>query len=979
MQHRGLSCLLAFLTAASPLKSPAQGSPPPPVADAGHALSVAAPLRPGLPELLLRLRTTARLLHTTAHPDDEDGGMLALESHGRGASVMLLTLTRGEGGQNKVGSNLFDELGVLRTLELLASDRYYGAQQRFTRAADFGFSKDPQESFAKWRGHDLPLEDMVRVIRTFRPDVMVSRFQGSSRDGHGHHQAAGILTPEAFRAAADSRRFPQQIRDGLLPWQVKKLYTDNVREGEDYNVRLDTGVIDPALHMSYAQFAMEGLHHQLSQGAGSYSLQAGPHYSRYKLIQSAIAFAPREGNAAASAAPVHENDFFDGIDTSLPGLASRLGPEQSNLPMLRGELEQAQAEVAKATAAAAKDPEAAAPFLMRGLALVRQMDGQVRAARISTVSRNDLLLNLATKAGQFEDAIAAALNVDLEITAEKAPAPDASGSRSPGDVSSLGVAFPGENLLVTETLHNRGSHAITAQRMKLAVPAGWNVAVIRQGLGKSPPQGTAVCQFRVSVPPGSAYTAQHWRRHDPEADTVYSVDPVVVRELTGRDPAGNSEELRQPLRARAAEHDHCVVSGAPAVADASDVVDPIVSRDASAYAPLPFLPFPVTGQADYALDNAPATDESSRIAATAMMAGANSSALVPLAIAPEFSVLLDPATQVAPIGARSPVEVSVVVKNNLVRGDVAAVNPEDDAGVLTLDVPAGWRVEPSQVEVPVTARSQEQAFKFKVLPGDLREGRYQISASLAYMGKKYAQGYSTVSREDIGGFYYYQPAVQRVTAVPVRLPVKPLNIGYIMGAGDDIPAVLKQIGLPVAMITPHDLAGGNLSRFDTIVLGIRAYDTRKDVRDLNPRLLQYVFDGGALVVQYNAGVADFNSGKFTPYPAQISRDRVSVEEAPVEILLPGDKIFAQPNPITPGDFDGWVQERGLNFMNQWDPRFEPLLASHDPGEAPQKGGMMRARYGKGVYIFTGYSFFRELPAGVGGAIRLFVNLLNAGR
>jgi len=240
----------------------------------------------GLHWMLRQLSTTARLMHTTAHPDDEDGAMMTLESRGRGDTVLLLTLNRGEGGQNKVGSNLFDVLGILRTLELTGSDRYYGVEQRFTRVADFGFSKNSDETFQKWQGHEPALADIVRVIRTFRPDVLVSRFQGNDGDGHGNHQASGILTREAFRAAADPKKFPEQIKQGLLPWQAKKFYFDRVcpfRSNEcppeNYTVKLSTGDQDPLLGMSYAQFAMEGLKHQLSQGAGGWSMDAGPHFA----------------------------------------------------------------------------------------------------------------------------------------------------------------------------------------------------------------------------------------------------------------------------------------------------------------------------------------------------------------------------------------------------------------------------------------------------------------------------------------------------------------------------------------------------------------------------------------------------------------------------------------------------------------------------------------------------------------------------
>src|SRR5271167_3330444 len=233
----------------------------------------------GLKEMLRRLHTTARLMHTVAHPDDEDGGMLTLESRGHGVSVLQLTLNRGEGGQNKVGSNLLDELGIIRTLELLAADRYYGVEQRFTRVADFGFSKTPEETFEKWGGHDIALGDMVRVIRTFRPDVLVARFSGTERDGHGHHQASSILTREAFRAAADPKRFPEQIAQGLQPWQSKKLYIGNVCgfgamtcPDANWTVKLNTGEKSADLGMGYVQFAMQGLRHQMSQGAANWTI-----------------------------------------------------------------------------------------------------------------------------------------------------------------------------------------------------------------------------------------------------------------------------------------------------------------------------------------------------------------------------------------------------------------------------------------------------------------------------------------------------------------------------------------------------------------------------------------------------------------------------------------------------------------------------------------------------------------------------------
>lgn len=258
-----------------------------------------------LQQELQRLRTTARLMHTTAHPDDEDGGMLTLESRGKGATALLCTLTRGQGGQNKSGDAFSDELGVLRTLELLAADEYYGVEQRFTRVADFGFSKTPEETFEKWGGHDIALGDMVRVIRTFRPDVLVARFSGTPRDGHAHHQASSIVTQEAFKAAGDPNRFPEQIKAGLLPWQPKKLYIGHFGSTEDSNVKFDIGTYSPLLGMSYTQFAVEGLAHQTSQGTGGFRVSPGHRYTYYARVDSTL---PKQELKS------EESDFFDGIE-----------------------------------------------------------------------------------------------------------------------------------------------------------------------------------------------------------------------------------------------------------------------------------------------------------------------------------------------------------------------------------------------------------------------------------------------------------------------------------------------------------------------------------------------------------------------------------------------------------------------------------------------------------------------------------------
>ncbi len=349
----------------------------------------------GVKQELLRLQTTARLMQVVAHPDDEDGGMLTLESRGHGVATLLLTLTHGEGGQNKLGSNLFDELGVLRTLELTASDRYYGVEQRFSHVADFGYSKNPEETFEKWHGHDVALGDIVRVIRTFRPDVLTTRFSGTERDGHGHHQASAILTKEAFRAAADSKRFPEQIAAGLPPWQPKKLYIGNVCgfgamtcPAENYTVKLNTGVVNPVLGVSYVQFAMEGLRHQLSQGAGGWSVEPGDRFTYYKLVDSVLPLTTDKDG--------HEKDFFDGLDTSLPGLASRLGDEEKKVPQLRAGLVEIAGQL-KQAAQLGTDPNDTVRPLLAALDSLGHFVGQNND--LSASARQDLVARLQEKEG----------------------------------------------------------------------------------------------------------------------------------------------------------------------------------------------------------------------------------------------------------------------------------------------------------------------------------------------------------------------------------------------------------------------------------------------------------------------------------------------------------------------------------------------------------------------------------------------------
>ncbi len=867
-------------------------------------------------QLLTKLKTTARFMQVVAHPDDEDGGLLTLEARGKGATVTLFTVTRGEGGQNKFGAESSDELGVLRTLELLEADKYYGVEQRFSHVVDFGFSKTAEETFNKWHGHDVALSDLVRAIRIFRPDVLTSRFSGTKRDGHGNHEASGVLTHEAFRAAADPNRFPEQIKEGFLPWQATKLYLGNPPRmfsggniaDEDYTVKLDIGDYSPVLGMSYTQFALEGLAHQTSQGTGGLRVPPGHRYTYYKLTDSAYKLTD---SALSKPAAAHEEDFFTGIDKSLPGLASRLGAEEVKVPFLRPALLSLQKHVDEAIKIfSVQDPSACAPALLSGLNETVSLIKQVSASDLSAAAKAELMPSLETKHQQFVEAAKEALGIFFELTVDQPGAPS-SPSFFPRMEQTLSIAIPGQTFHVTARLYNRGKLPVKPNDVALNLPQGWKSTVLKKDDKELSTGDVASVQFEVTVPENSKYTQPYFTRRNPETETVYAIsDPKL---LTG-----------------------------------------------------PWPPYPVSARATFMMKDA--WGEASAVAKIKFVDPTLGQSERPLAVGPPVSVLLTTPVVVAPVGGTGKSQIEVSVRSN-VQSPVHAK--------LGLETPQGWKVEPESIAVDLDHDGDVNNYSFQITPQNLHEGTYQVTARAEYNGKLYAEGFKIITRPDLDSYYAYRPATENVQAVDVKLPAQ-LKIGYIMGTGDEIASVLQSVGLNVSIITPQDLASGDLSRYGTIVVGIRAYDTRTDVREQNRRLLDYVNRGGTLIVQYNQSTNAFNEGHYTPYPATASGARVAVEEAPVEVLAPNERIFSYPNKIVAKDFDGWVQERGLYFMSQWDPKFTPLLSCHDPDEPPQNGGLLMAQYGKGIYIYSGYAFSRQLPAGVPGAIRLFVNLVSAG-
>jgi hypothetical protein len=809
---------------------------------------------------------------------------------------------------------LSDKLGILRTLELLASDRYYGVEQRFSRAADFGYSKTAAETFQKWGGHDVPLADIVRVIRIFNPDVLVARFSGTDRDGHGHHQASAILAREAFRAAADPARFPEQIQEGLAPWQAKKLYMGNVCgfgtnscPDENWTVKLDRGEVDPVLGTSYIQFGANGLAHQRSQGHGEYTVPPGPRYSFYRLVDSVL---PTTTDAKG-----HEKDFFDGIDTSLSGLANKLADDEAALPWLGTTLKEAAGQVGESVDSLTT--------------LTRELDSlaqRIDETELPAANKTRLLGWVTEKAAQAKEALNLALNLTLEVNVVPPGGPTAP---IPAEKDALTAVSPGQKLEIIAKLHNGSKYWISIQEATFDQHPDWvkQVHADRTTVG---PGEDYYANFLILIPSGAPLTRPYWSRDNPETEAVTQVDPKY-------------QTLPLPPNTLRVRVDYELTGHRGLHSPAPD----FLRKRSSEYR---------GGTIERNLEAA-FTDEHGTIHKSEV------------AITPAFSLALEPAEKVIPVSNGHTNVEKVSVSSNLSGAP---------SGKLHLVLPSGWRAEPESDTVALEKRGEAQDFEFRVYPQNLREQRAEIKAVLNVNGDSYQDGYTLVSRDDLGSFYYYQPAVEHVSIVDVKIP-RSLKVGYVMGAGDDIPPVLRQIGMDVTVIPPARLALEDLSQYGTLVLGVRAYDAQKDVVSNHEKLLEYVSAGGTLLVQHNNDIADFNGGHFTPYPAELSRVRVSVEEAPVAILAPGDPIFHIPNEISEKDFDGWVQERGLYFMDKWDDHFRPLLACHDPNEPEQKGGLLVAKYGKGTYIYTGYAFFRQIPAGVPGALRLFVNLVSAGR
>ena len=842
---------------------------------------------------LLQLQTLASVLQVVAQPDEEPGGVMALLSRRDGTRVASLTINRGEGGDNALGPQVFDALGLLRTEELLVSNRYYGVDdQYFTTAVDFGFTKRPEEAFERW-GRDEALRDVVRIIRINRPYVLISRFQGTVRDGHGGSSASSLLMRLAFDAAASSTAFPDQLREGLRPWQPLKVYIGGAREDEDWTVRIDPGEYSAWLGQSYSDMARTGLGFQRSSVSAANSARhnrfAGPAPAYYTRVGSVVEAGARE------------TSVFEGIDTSVRGVYRAVRqPEPAGMGPRLAAIESA---VQRAVAAfTVTDPSATVPALADGLTATR--------AALAAVMEPDVRFLLEIKAQQFQSAITTALGLDVTAVAQAVGVPEPTGPFAAfGPPAAMSAPVPGQTFEVRTRVTNRGSIAITPVAISLETDRGWTVTAGARALAALPTNASASARFTVTLAADAALSSRPY----------FSRASIQATHYTLSDPAQFGRPAAPPSAVAVVSY-----TAAGVVVETRQVVQ---RRE-------PMLPY--------------------------------GDVLRELRVVPALSVRVAPEHAVVPVSAPSK---QIPVTVDLVNNHEGAI-----AGTLTLTLPATWRATPARRAFAFARAGERAVYPFTVTLPTLADQAYQIEAVATTSSGRYTEGYELIDQRDLELRYLYRPATVAVRGLDVQT-APGLRVGYVMGVGDQVPAGIAQLGYPVTLLDGAALASGDLTRFDTIVTGTRAYAVREDLKTSNQRLLDYVKGGGNLIVLYNT--EELIPGRFAPYPAVHGprAEEVSEEDAPVRILAPAAQVMTWPNRITAADFEGWVEQRGSKFWASWDRAYTPLLETFDQGQVPQQGGWLQAPFGTGTYTYCAYAFHRQLPYGVPGAYRLLANLL----
>jgi LmbE family N-acetylglucosaminyl deacetylase len=815
---------------------------------------VAAPAPASAAAILQNLRGFRELgsvLYIAAHPDDENTQLIAYLARARHYRTAYLAVTRGDGGQNVLGPELGDELGVIRTEELLAARRLDGGRQFFTRARDFGYSKDYRQTLTKWDRQEV-VADIVRIIREFRPDVVITRFPPEPGNTHGHHTASAVLAVEAFKLAGDPKAFPDQLAT-LQPWQPVRLLQNGFGRGPgpggpsaqsaEGALQIDVNGNDPVTGEAFAELAGRSRSMHQTQGFGNFAFRggSGPRMESFLVL---------DGQPATK-------DILDGVDTTwgrFPGGAEigRMADDviaQFNL----------------------QDPAASVPALLA----VRS-----RLAALPADSVVD------EKRRQLDGILQACLGLTVETVM-----PDAE-------------VVPGEAM----KLHHTATvwSAVSVRWRAVRYPASGREAGRPLELPANQPMAQDVTE---TLPEGTPVSQPYWLRAEGTPGMFRVDEPALI----GRpeNPPVFLVEFVFEIGGQT-----LVVPDEPVQVTAGSAPDGIRRR---------------------------------------------------LEAIPPVSLKFASDVRLFAPGAARPVEVEAVAAR------------AGTAGTLRLDAPAGWRVEPARQPFRFAAAGERGRFTFTVTAPAQPETA-AIGASVEIGGARFGSGRVAINYSHIPPILLQPPA--RLKAVSFELAIRGRRVGYVAGAGDSVAESLEEMGYAVVRLAGADLTPERLRELDAVVFGVRAFNTRKDLAPHLTALFAWVEAGGTVVVQYNTP-GGLETPQLGPYDLKLSRDqphnRVTDENAPVTLLVPDHPAFTTPNRIGPADFAGWVQERGLNFPSEWDPHYTPLLACSDPGEAPLQSGLLVAHHGRGYYVYTGLSWFRQLPAGVPGAYRLFANLVSLGK
>jgi LmbE family N-acetylglucosaminyl deacetylase len=870
---------------------------------------------------LRHLANTGIVMQATAHPDDEDNGLLVMLNRGEGFRTALATATRGNGGQNEIGPEIFEALGVLRTAELEALHRFDGAEQYFTRAVDFGYSFSLDETFEKW-GRDEIVGDYVRLIRMIRPDVIFA-LSPRGEGGGQHHQASAILSHEAYKLAGDPAKYPEQLRQGLRPWQPKKFYDaagfgPGAAPGSARITRVDSAVYDSLLGKTYAEIGTEARSMHKCQGMAQLLALPGPSTRLYQLVESTI-----PGQLQRD-----ERSLTDGVDTAVTALTQFAGPR------VPPDLVDGLAAVSSAIGTArsrfdGESDQATIEPLIAGVRAVRALRQKLGAMQLEEAAAFEIDFRLQQKERELQRALFVASGLRIDALADD------------------GVVVAGQDVTLSLVLANNGGQDLQVKRVAFEGFDG----------------GTCVLTQVTSA--GGFFGGRGRGRGNSVAPA-----PQPIATFKKGTAARCDVSSRIPLEARTTE---------PYWHRAGEAGR--YTFDADAPFGLPFRPTPFRARVTFEFPGGEQISEDVAVQYRYegdIFSGEKRSALlvVPalsVRATPEIAIIPSGSLRTANGGSRSQREVRVTAVN----GSRAAAD-----ALVTLQLPTGWTSStPAGQPVHFSRADESRTVRFGVTPASTTApGEYHVRALATSEGRSYDRGYQVIEYSHIRRRHIYAPADVMMKVVDVKTPPN-LAVGYVMGVGDQVPPAIEQLGAKLEYVGSEDLAWGDLSRFDVIVAGVRAYERRADLRANNSRLLEYVHNGGTLIVQYNK--FEFNDAQYGPYPAKVSNNRVTDEAAPVTILAPGDPLLSRPNRITGSAWSGWVQERGLYFLDDdRDSRYRDLVQLEDPfpyNAGRKRGAFVTASYGKGHWVYVGLGLWRELPAGVDGAYQLLANLISLGK